>query len=89
MAVVKDIKYNPNSCTKLFSTFGETMNYLGLCIQSKIMKMALNIDEGWKETSLLLNLQQYSMYFNMAWTPFSNVAKNFVPDGTFANFDFQ
>jgi hypothetical protein len=33
------------------------MNYPGLCIQSKIiMKTALNVEEGYRETSLILTL---------------------------------
>ncbi len=55
MTVVKDIKCDPNSCTELFSTLGETMNYPRLCIQSKIMKTALNVDEAYRETSLILS----------------------------------
>ncbi len=61
MIVVKDIKCDPNSCTELFSTLGSTMNYPGLCNQSKIMKTALNVDEGYRETSLILRLEQYGI----------------------------
>jgi hypothetical protein len=61
MTVVKDIKCDPNSCTELSSTLGATMNYPGLCTQSKIMKTALNVDEGYRETSLILRLKQYGI----------------------------
>ncbi len=54
MTVVKRINCDPNSCTELFSTLGETMNYPGLCIQSKIMKTDLNVDERYRETFLIL-----------------------------------
>jgi hypothetical protein len=37
------------------------MNYPGLCTQSKIMKTALNVDEGYKESSLIFRLQQYGI----------------------------
>jgi hypothetical protein len=32
------------------------MNYPGLSIKSKIMKTALNVEEGYRETSLILRL---------------------------------
>jgi hypothetical protein len=57
---IKVIKCDPNSCTELFSTLGATMNYPGLCIQS-IMKTALNDDEGYRETSIILRLKQYGI----------------------------
>jgi hypothetical protein len=37
------------------------MNYPGLCTQSKIIKTALNVDEGYRETSLILRLKQYGI----------------------------
>ncbi len=61
MTALKDIKCDPNSCTELFSTLGETMNYTGLCAESKIMKTALNVDEEYRETSLILRLKQYGI----------------------------
>jgi hypothetical protein len=56
MTVEKRNKFDPNSCTELFSTLGETMNYPGLCIQSNILKTALNVEEGFRETFLILRL---------------------------------
>jgi hypothetical protein len=37
------------------------MNYTGLCAESKIMKTALNVDEEYRETSLILRLKQYGI----------------------------
>jgi hypothetical protein len=56
MTTVKCIKCDPNSCTELFSILDKTMNYPGLCIELKIMKTALNVEEGYRETSLILKL---------------------------------
>jgi hypothetical protein len=54
---IKVIKCDLNSCTELFLTLGATM----MCTQSKIMKTALNVDEGYRETSLILRLKQYGI----------------------------